>query len=354
MSDAATAIRCAAGPVVLVSGGSRGLGLAIVEDLLAHGVGWPTFARTVTPELSELVAKYDGAALAAAVDATDRAAVDAYVRGSRGSSVRVDGLVNNAAIGQDSLHVHTSPDTIANDHQRNLTAPLLLTRAVVRRILARGGRGRVVTITSICAQRGFPGLAAYAATKGGMEAATRALAREFRDRVLINCVAPGFFASEMSAVLGQTELDAIVRRTPTGRLAEPADVLPLVRMLLLGDTNIQGQSYDRRRRRDVLTRPPGRARFGRRPRPAESWWANRRGMAGSGRTSRMEGWCNGARRSMGIRTLSGGRSTRRSPDNGCRRCSPPAPGSANRTGSGRDGQQSRRPRSCSMYPSSCG
>jgi 3-oxoacyl-[acyl-carrier protein] reductase len=76
-----------------------------------------------------------------------------------------------------------------------------------------------------------------------MEAATRALAREFRDRVLINCVAPGFFASEMSSALGQTELDAIVRRTPTGRLSEPSDVLPLVRMLLLDESNVQGQLY---------------------------------------------------------------------------------------------------------------
>src|SRR5215475_4929274 len=229
--------------VVLVSGGSRGLGLAIVEDLLARGVKVATFARSVTPALTELVAKYEGAALAEAVDAADTAATTAYVRRVEAELGPVDGLVNNAAIGQDSLHIHTSPETIAKIIEVNLTAPLLLTRQVARRIMARGGRGRVVSITSICAQRGFPGLVAYAATKGGMEAATRALAREFRDRLLINCVAPGFFASEMSSVLGQTELDAIVRRTPTGRLAEPADVLPLVRMLLLEDVNVQGQSY---------------------------------------------------------------------------------------------------------------
>ncbi len=229
--------------VVLLSGGSRGLGLAMVEDLLSRGVKVATFARTVTPELSDLVAKYDGAALAESVDTTDRKAVDAFVKRTEAGLGPIDGLVNNAAIGQDSLHIHTSPDAIATIVDVNLTAPLLLTRAVLRRIMARGGRGRVVSITSICAQRGFPGLAAYAATKGGMEAATRALAREFRDRVLINCVAPGFFASEMSAVLGQTELDAIVRRTPTGRLSEPSDVLPLVRTLLLDETNVQGQSY---------------------------------------------------------------------------------------------------------------
>jgi 3-oxoacyl-[acyl-carrier protein] reductase len=245
MSDRSVAAPTPVPPasVVLVSGGSRGLGRAIVDDLLSRGVRVATFARTVTPELAELVAKYEGSALAASVDAADRPAVDAYLRRVEAELGPVDGLVNNAAIGQDSLHIHTSPDAIANIINVNLTAPLLLARAVIRRIMARGGRGRVVSITSICAQRGFPGLAAYAATKGGMEAATRALAREFRDRVLINCVAPGFFASEMSSVLGQTELDAIVRRTPTDRLSEPSDVLPLVRMLLLDDTNMQGQAY---------------------------------------------------------------------------------------------------------------
>ncbi|HEY1487428.1 MAG TPA: SDR family oxidoreductase [Micromonosporaceae bacterium] len=227
---------------VLVSGGSRGLGLAIVSDLLGSGVKVATFARSVTPAMAELADKHAGAVHVAAVDAADRPGVEAFIRDTERLLGPIDGLVNNAAIGQDSLHIHTPPATVAQIIDLNLTAPLLLTRSVVRRILAQGGRGRVVTITSICAQRGFPGLAAYAATKGGMEAATRSLAREWRDRILINCVAPGFFASEMSAALGQAELDAIRRRTPTGRLSEPDDVLPLVRLLLLDTTNIHGQT----------------------------------------------------------------------------------------------------------------
>jgi len=226
---------------VLVSGGSRGLGLEIVQDLLAQGVRVATFARTLTPELDELSAAHPGALMAEALDVTDRAGVDAFVRRAERDLGRVDGLVNNAAIGQDSLHVHTSADRIASIVDVNLTATLLLTRTVIRRLLATGGRGRIVMVTSICAQRGYPGLVTYAATKGAIEAATRALARELRDRVLVNCVAPGFFASEMSSVLGQVELDQIVRRTPTGRLSEPGDVVPLIRMLLLDRTNVQGQ-----------------------------------------------------------------------------------------------------------------
>lgn len=227
--------------VVLVSGGSRGLGLAIVTDLLQSGVKVAAFARTVTPELAALSEKYPDQVHVGSVDVNDARAAQDFVKEVEGKLGPIDGIVNNAAIGQDSLHVHTSADQIAAIIQTNLTAPLVLTRFVLRRMLAKGLKGRIVNITSICAQRGYPGLVAYSATKGGMDAATRSLARELGGRVLANAVAPGFFASEMSSVLGQTQLDQIVRRTPTGHLTEPEEVVPVVRMLLLENTNINGQ-----------------------------------------------------------------------------------------------------------------
>lgn len=227
--------------VVLVSGASRGLGLALTEELLSDGLKVAAFARTVTPELADLTTKYEGMAHVGSVDVTDEKASQAFVREAEEALGVIDGLVNNAAIGQDSLHVHTSAERIAEIVHTNLTAPLVLTRFVLRRLLAKGGTGRVVNVTSICAQRGYPGLVAYSATKGGMDAATRALARELGGRVLANAVAPGFFASEMSAVLGQTQLDQILRRTPSGRLTTPEDVVPVVRQLLLDNTNINGQ-----------------------------------------------------------------------------------------------------------------
>ncbi|MGH3351039.1 MAG: SDR family NAD(P)-dependent oxidoreductase [Nocardioides sp.] len=228
--------------VVLVSGASRGLGLGIVADLLGRGVKVAAFARTVTPELRALAEKYPDATHFGSVDITDGPATQAFVKEVEAKLGIVDGLVNNAAIGQDSLHVHTSADRIAQIIETNLTAPLVLTRFVLRRLLAKGRRGRVVNVTSICGQRGYPGLVAYSATKGGLDAATRSLAREFSGRVLANAVAPGFFASEMSAVLGSTQLDSILRRTPSGHMTTPEDVLPSVRMLLLEQTNINGQS----------------------------------------------------------------------------------------------------------------
>ncbi|MDX6279030.1 MAG: 3-oxoacyl-[acyl-carrier protein] reductase [Kribbellaceae bacterium] len=227
--------------VVLVSGGSRGLGLAIVTELLASGVKVAAFARTVTAELTALAAKYPDELHVGSVDVNDATATQSFVKEVEDKLGPIDGLVNNAAVGQDSLHVHTSAEQLAGIIQTNLTSPLVLTRYVLRRLLAKGLKGRIVNVTSICAQRGYPGLVAYSATKGGMDAATRSMARELGGRVLVNSVAPGFFASEMSAVLGQTQLDQIVRRTPTGHLTEPEEVVPVVRMLLLDQTNINGQ-----------------------------------------------------------------------------------------------------------------
>jgi len=231
-----------ASTVVLISGASRGLGLAMVTGLLQEGVKVAAFARTVTPELDALAEKYPGTAHFGSVDITDPKACQSFVKEVEDRFGVIDGLVNNAAVGQDSLHVHTPADRIAQIIETNLTAPLVLTRFWLRRLLGKGQRGRLVNVTSICGQRGYPGLVAYSSTKGGLDAATRAIARELSGRVLANAVAPGFFASEMSEVLGQTQLDAILRRTPSGRLTTPEEVVPVVRMLLLEDTNINGQS----------------------------------------------------------------------------------------------------------------
>ena len=239
MSDPHTPIPAAS--CVLVSGGSRGLGLAIVRDTLARGARVATFARTLTPELEDLAAEHPDTLHVGTVDVTDAAGIATFIREAAARLGPLDALVNNAAVGQDSLHIHTSPEQIAATVATNLTAPLLLTRAVLRHIMARGGRGRIVMVTSVCAQRGYSGLVTYSATKGGLDSAVRTLAREMHGRVLVNSVAPGFFASEMSSVLGQDQLGTITRRTPSGRLVEPDNILPLVGTLLFEDTNINGQ-----------------------------------------------------------------------------------------------------------------
>lgn len=225
----------------MVSGGSRGLGLDLVKDALAGGAKVATFARTVTPELEELQAQHPDTVFIGSVDITDESAVKKFIKDASAKLGPIDALVNNAAIGQDSMHLHTSAERIEQIISTNLTATLVLTRAFLRHAMAKAGRGRIVNVTSICAQRGYAGLVAYSATKGGLDSATRALAREMHGRFLVNSVAPGFFASEMSSVLGTEQLSTITRRTPTGRLVEPENIAPIVHTLLFDDTNMNGQ-----------------------------------------------------------------------------------------------------------------
>src|SRR5690606_33355404 len=114
----------------------------------------------------------------------------------------------------------------------NLEAPILLTRTVVRSMLRLRTPGRIVNVSSICASNGFPGLTVYSACKGGLDAFARSLLREVGGRIRVNTVAPGFFESEMSAVLAPDQRAAIVRRTPSGRLATFESVVPVVLTLL--------------------------------------------------------------------------------------------------------------------------
>jgi 3-oxoacyl-[acyl-carrier protein] reductase len=231
------------GQNILVSGGSRGLGLYLVEGFLKSGNKVATFARSATEAMGRLRSEYGDSFLFEAVDATDQPAVQAFVSTMNDRFGSVDALVNNAAVGQDELLMHTSPERIAEIVAINITAPILLTRLAVRRMLLQPNRGAVVNITSICGSRGYAGLSVYASSKGALDAFTRSMARELGEAgIPFNSVAPGFFASEMSSVLLPEQMDTIRRRTPSGDLTNEANVFAVVDMLLSRETNIDGQT----------------------------------------------------------------------------------------------------------------
>lgn len=225
---------------VLVTGGSRGLGLELSRHLLDRGHAVRSFARSATGEARALEEQWGDRYAFTPVDATDYAALEAFVRDAKAAWGSIDALVNNAAVGQDSLFVHTSPDQIRQIIRTNVEGPMLLTRLVIRQMLRQDGTGFVVNIGSISSTEGYPGLSVYAATKGAIDAFTRSLARELAGRVRINTVAPGFFDSEMSNVLLPEQRDAIMRRTPTGRLTTPQDLTAIVELLLREDGNLNG------------------------------------------------------------------------------------------------------------------
>ena len=228
---------------ILISGGSRGLGLHLAEGFLAAGNRVATFARSRTADMERLAAEFPGCFYFDALDAVDQAAVQAFVVSVHGQFGSIDALINNAAIGQDELLLHTPAERIQQIIEVNLTAPVLLSRLVLKKMLLQPDRGSVLNITSICGSRGYAGLAVYAATKGGLEAFTRAMAREMGEAgIAVNCIAPGFFVSEMSSVLLPQQIDAIRRRTPSGELATEADVLAVADLLLSRETNVNGQT----------------------------------------------------------------------------------------------------------------
>lgn len=234
--------RAAAPDCVLVSGGSRGLGLVLARSALEDGYRVATFARAATPEIAALAAAHPGRLLFGALDATDRAAVADFVRRAVAEQGPLHALVNNAAIGQDHLLAHLPEERLDAILAVDLAAPIWLTRLAVKQMLLAGAGGRVINVSSICGSRGFAGLTVYSAAKGGLDAFTRALAHELGPRgILVNSLAPGFFSSEMSAVLSERQVETIRRRAATERLVTVEDVVAAFRFLLSAECNFTGQ-----------------------------------------------------------------------------------------------------------------
>lgn len=229
------------GQSIIISGGSRGLGLFLVERFLEEGNKVATFARSETPEISKLSEKYEASFYFCELDATDLHGVNALVSDVCERFGSLDGLINNAAIGQDQLLIHTDIETIQKLININVMGPTILTRAVVKQMLLQRS-GNICFISSICGSRGYAGLSVYAGSKGYLDAMMRALAREVgKAGIFLNCAAPGFFESEMSSVLRPEDMETIRRRTPSGNLSSAENVFNVVDIVLSGKTNMQGQ-----------------------------------------------------------------------------------------------------------------
>ncbi|MER7404538.1 SDR family oxidoreductase [Streptomyces sp. NPDC000070] len=219
-------------PVAVISGGSRGLGLALVTDFLERGYRVETFSRTESAELTALRESTASDTLFwSSVDGTNAEAVEEFVRAAVRRHRRIDVLVNNAAIGLEGLLTLTAPTAIDTALQTNVTLPVLLTRACLKPMLARR-TGVVINLSSINALRGQTGVAVYGAAKAALDGLTRGLAREVGPAgVRVISVAPGYFDSEMTAGISQAQRRRIVRRTPLGRLGSVEDVLGVIRFL---------------------------------------------------------------------------------------------------------------------------
>lgn len=230
---------------VIVTGASRGIGLAIADRLARDGFLVVGVARRDSEEFAasaaSLARQRSGSLVFRPLDLSDVAGIPTFVRGLRKQFGPIYGLVNNAGLGTTGV-LATMPDAeIAALIHLNTLSQIMLTKYVVRGMMAEG-RGRVVNICSIVASTGFSGLSVYAATKASLIGFTKSLAREVGAvGINVNAVAPGFIDTDMTRGLEGSERERVVRRSPLRRLAKAEDVATMAAFLMgEGGRNITG------------------------------------------------------------------------------------------------------------------
>jgi 3-oxoacyl-[acyl-carrier protein] reductase len=221
---------------VIVTGGSRGLGLGIVHRLTAAGYHAIAIARSQTDQLSSAIEEAErrcpGSLRFTPFDLAEVEQIPELVKRLRKEVGPIYGLVNNAAVGLDGSLALMHNTAIEKSIRLNTLSPIVLTKYVVRHMLADGG-GRIVNVASIVAFTGYSGLSVYSATKASMIGFTRSLAREVgRMGVNVNAVAPGFIATDMTQGLEGERREQVARRSALKRLAEVDDVADAVEFLL--------------------------------------------------------------------------------------------------------------------------
>ena len=226
---------------VIVTGASRGIGLAIARRLAASGYTAIALARTQGPALTAAMEAADGRLAYVPADLSDIDAIPDLARDLRARFGPIWGLVNNAGVGVEGLLSNTHNSQIEAAIRLNVTAPIVMTKHLVRGMLTTGG-GRIINMSSIIGSTGYSGLSVYGATKAAMIGFTKSLAREVgRLGVTVNAIAPGFIDTEMTASLGEEGREQVKRRSALRRLAEVEDVAAMTDFLMgEGGKNITG------------------------------------------------------------------------------------------------------------------
>jgi 3-oxoacyl-[acyl-carrier protein] reductase len=232
-----------AGQVALVTGASRGIGAAIALELARKGLRVVGTATTPSgaQAVAQALAAFPGCA-GRLLDVTDGLAADDLIDTVVKEWGGIQVLVNNAGITRDNLAMRMKDEDWDAVIDANLKGVFRMSRAVMRPMMKQR-YGRIINITSVVGASGNPGQANYAAAKAGVAGMTRALARELGSRkITVNCVAPGFIETDMTAGLGEAQQAALQGQIPLGHLGKPEDIAYAVAYLASPDASyVTGQ-----------------------------------------------------------------------------------------------------------------
>lgn len=219
------------GKIALVTGGSRGIGAAIVQRFCEEGAKTYFTYRASVEESAKLEKRCGGQAFGLLCDAKSKVQIEAAVDGVIEKESRLDVLVNNAGIIRDGLFLTMSEEDWQNVLDTNLGGTFHFSKAVGRQMITQRW-GRIINLSSIVGELGGVGQANYAASKGAVNAFTKSLAAEFASRgITVNAVAPGMVNTRMSEAVRSAFGDKIKERIPMGSFAEPAEIASAVAFL---------------------------------------------------------------------------------------------------------------------------
>jgi 3-oxoacyl-[acyl-carrier protein] reductase len=213
------------GQVTIVTGGSRGIGRAIVEILAGAGMDVVFTYLENTAAAEEVIAANPGARITAeAVDSRDSAACDALAEKVFDRTERIDLLVNNAGVIRDNLLAMLEDQDIRTVLETNITGTMNMSRAVIRHMMPRRC-GKIINLSSVGGEKGGRGQTNYAASKGAINAFTRSLAVELAPRnITVNAVAPGVIETEMSRNVRELAGDQVNSKILLRRIGQPRDI----------------------------------------------------------------------------------------------------------------------------------